>query len=308
MIAHVLDVVPDAVDAPRQLVADLLVLGDDVVVPAPELDPPVAGVEIVELGQLTGGPALKINTPAFVVGKRRSIVIAVFQIFLGETVSPFGTDELHRPAPVHRLEHQGIALRIRVGRFRSVGLVELRPALATDAGGRARQHAQRAVAGGVDEDLPGEGKARLGAVLEATHRADDATLGLRRLQAGIQVEVQPLLPARLLPHDRVPHREGVVGIAALVLQKDLQQDASLHHVGLAVVAVRPDDVHANLAAGVAAEHAAVLDQGNRSPVAGCGNGGAHARKSPADDDDLIAFFYLADRFHGCFPPVIRSGL
>ena len=52
MVRLVLDVVPDAVEHLQEVVADLLALLDDVVAVAAEFDPPIAGVDIGELGEL----------------------------------------------------------------------------------------------------------------------------------------------------------------------------------------------------------------------------------------------------------------
>ena len=199
---------------------------------------------------------------------------------------------------VHCLEHQGIAQGIGIGQFRSVGLIEFRPAFAACPGGRACQNAQRTVTGGVYEDVAGKGETGFGTVLEAADGSDDAVLGFSRFQAGVQVQVQPFLPAYLFPHDGVPDGESMVRIAVLVFQQELQQDAGLHHVGLAVVTVGPDYVHSDLTAGVSADHAAVLDQRDAGAVAGSGDGGTHAGKPAADDNDLIVLLKLSDWLHG----------
>ena len=130
VVAAVLDVIPHAVYRAHQLIADVLVLADDIGAFAADFDPPVAVILAI---------AVKEH-PDFVfaglgqhfLGHIRA-VLAIAQLLLGKVHGVHGRDELDGMAHIGGLEQQGVAHAILVGLLGSVRLVKLRLALAACA-------------------------------------------------------------------------------------------------------------------------------------------------------------------------------
>ena len=86
--------------------------------------------------------------------------------------------------------------------------------------------------------------------------------------------------------DRVPNGEGAAGVAPEVLKPKLLQDAGLPHVGYLVVPVGAANVHPALGRGIAAEHRAVLHDGDSGAVTGGREGGTDPSHAAADDAEV----------------------
>ena len=91
---------------------------------------------------------------------------------------------------------------------------------------------------------------------------------------GIQIKVQAILEGCFLPEDAVENCPTHPGIAVLMLQEDLLQDPCLPRIRPGAVVIGSADMHADLRAGIAANHRAILDQRHPDTFSGCGNGAA----------------------------------
>ncbi len=266
-LAGVLDVVPDAHDHGLQFVADQLVVVDGVEFAAP-LDPPVVA--------------------AVVAGAQHAVAQDGRG---GEVAGGLGRHELHRPARVLGVEQDRRPEQGPVPLLGRPGLVELRARLAADAVVGAREVAEQAVAGAVEELTGVEGDAPLGA-----HHPAGAGVHLARVvrtarvdlpYVGVEVEVDVRFgPDRVEDH-LVPVVRVPLGVAVLVLGVQLAHDAGLPGPAVHAVGGGSADPDPDLAAGVAAQYRAVVDQGDASAEPGRGDGCAGPRQAAADDGDVV---------------------
>ena len=288
MIAAVLEVVPHTVDAPHQLIADGLILVNDVRPLAGQLNPPVAVVQAIAVkGLLPLAFLLLARRGAGRVGgkQQHGLVVAVapeLQIVLGEVPHPLRRPEGDRVAPVHRLKQQGVAHAVVVGLVRGVRLLELRLPLAAGAVVRPGEVAQRTVACAVDEHLSGNPQIGLRGTLVADDALDGVPFQLCVMHTGVQEQRQPLLPVDGLQQRTVPDRIIIVVIAGLVFQHDLVDDAGLRRVAFKLVGICAANVHPDLRAGVPAQYGPVLDQRRPGAFPGAGQSRAQAGHTAAD--------------------------
>ncbi len=303
VVPAVFQVVPHAVNAPHQLVADALIFVDDVRSLAGQLDPPVAIIQAVAVEGLLL-PRLLVGVIDVRGAQQQGLVVAVapeLQIVLCEVAHPVRRGEAHRPAPVHRLEQQGVAHAVVVGRLRGVGLLELRLPLAAGAVVRPGEIAQGAVAGAVDEHLGGDPQMGLRGALVADDPPDLVPLQLHVVHARVEQQRQVLLAAGHLQQGAVPDGVIVVVVAGLVLQHDLVDDAGLRRVPLELIGVRAANVHPDLGAGVSPQHSPVLNQHGPDSLPGAGQRRAQARHAAADNRHIKRrvppFAACPHRFH-----------
>ena len=160
-------------------------------------------------------------------------------------------------------------------------------AFRADAVGSAGQHTHGAVAGGIHKNFGRKVKLRFRGGLIADDAADVLSVHHHILHRGIQVSGQMLLLVCHLPHDRIKNRKGGIGVALLVLQKQLLQQACFAHVILGCMAVRADDVHSDFRTGIAAEHGPALNNCNLRTLSCRRDRGKEARQTAAGNDDVI---------------------
>ena len=81
-------------------------------------------------------------------------------------------------------------------------------------------------------------------------------------------------------------------------EQQLFHNASLPRMGAAHMMIRPADMHADLGAGVPAEHRPVVDKRRARPVAGGGYCRANAGNSAARYQNVKAFLHLISHVSG----------
>ena len=121
-------------------------------------------------------------------------------------------------------------------------------------------------------------------------------LGLHIMHGGIEEHRQIFLLTDGGEQHAIPHGIVVIIVYALVFQQDLAQDAGFLGIGLDHVGRRAADMHADFAAGVAAQHRAILHQRGLRAVARAGDGRAQTRHTAADDYHvkMQCFFLKSD--------------
>ena len=289
MVPLVLQMVPDPVDALEELVPDFLGVLDDIPIGSGKLDPPVAGVDLAEIGERLGGslghyPACVID--CLDAGKVGTIAKVMFGIGIG----PGRLDIGNRTATVHCLKEDRVPHGVPVCLFRGILFLEFRAGFAAVAEGGSRLLAQGPVSRGIHENPGSEPETLFGGHLIATDGPDGAVLHLHIAHRRVQVSVQVLLEMDLLPEHRVPDAEAVAWVPPLVLQQQLLDDAGLVDVFLRHVTRSTHDMHADFARGVAPEHRPVLDDGGLRPVTRAGDRGGDTRQATTHHDYLIGPF------------------
>ncbi len=251
-IRVILDVGPDAVADLEQLVAVRVGVGDGVA-RAAHLQPP----EVVAFG-LQG---------------------AVGQVALVVLDGPRRRDEgpVLSFGDLAQLDQDRVAHRLAVCHRRRVRLVELVAALAAPAILRAGD-AQHRVAGAIGEVARLDDVPRLRVELPRADAGDAVAVHLNVVARAGEQHLQAGLETRLFVEHRVPDRVVEGGVAVVVVEHDLFEDARLFVVRPA----RAADPHADLGRGVAAQHGAILDQDHPAAVARRRHRGAQPRDPPAD--------------------------
>ena len=213
VVAAVLDVIPHAVYRAHQLIADVLVLADDIGAFAADFDPPVAVILAV---------AVKEHPDFVFAGLGQhflghvSAVLAIAQLLLGKVHGVHGRDELDRMAHIGGLEQQGVAHAILVGLLGSVRLVKLRLALAACAALYAHKSAQGAVARAVGKDFAMDQQPLFGAHLIALDAGDFAVLAGGGMHGGVEQQRQVLFVLGGLEQHRIPDGKIIAVVHALV--------------------------------------------------------------------------------------------
>ena len=292
--------IPDAVEHLEKILVDLLALLNDILGVAAQLDPPVAGVDIRKLGQLVLRRVEGDESAAVCLGADAVDMRAVFQVFLRVGIGPDGLDKGHGLAAVDRGEHDGIAHLIVVGLFRGRGFVELVLRFRADTALRPGHHADRAVAGGVDEDLAVDRPARLGGILAAGDGEDAVTVQDDVVDVGIQEDGDVRLHPHLFPDDGIEDREVRIGVAALVFEQDLLKDARLAEVRLGGMAVGANDVHPRLRLPEPPNTGRFCTRGDLRALTRRGDRGADAGKAAARDDHVEGGCLFMNS-HSCCP-------
>ena len=260
LLALVLDPVPHAVGDREELVAVPLRVADRVV-RAADLDPPV--VVVRRVGAAVEDPAPHVRR--------------------GEVDRPRRRREVLRRLELHRLQEDRVAHRAGVGLGRRLALAVFGARLAADAVVGAGERREDGVAGAVGEEARGDLDPALRRALPRADGADRAVLRrLARADRGVEQERQVRLAAGEAPEDGVEDGPARARVVAQVLELDLLEEARL----ATVRPVRAADMHADLAAGVAAEHRAVLDEDRLGAVARRGERGAEACDAAAHDAEV----------------------
>ena len=297
----VFDMIPDAVGVGHQVVADLLIIGDDIVAVAHQLAPPIAVVDGGAAGHGRALVFLGIRGVAHVdMIAHFHAVDALGQLLFGQVLSEGWGGEGHGMAHIDGAHQDGIAHTLVIGLFGGVGLVELAVRLTPGTESRARVVAQGAVARGIHKQRRGQAKAHFGGFLHAVDGRDAAAFGFAIVHHGIMVQRQALLLLGGLKEDHIPDGIAEIVVAGLVFQHQLVQDAALGVIGLLQALIRARNVDADFAGGVAAQHGTGVDQGGVYALARAGQRGAHACHAAAHDDDVIMRFLkaLGSSFHG----------
>lgn len=281
-LARVLDVIPDPVDHRPQLVPDPLVVVHRVQLSA-ELDPPVRTPVVPRLDD----PPLRDGGGADVLGEVRR-------------------HELHRMSGVLRVEEQRGAESDAVDRLRGPRLLELGARLTADAVVGAREVADQAVSGAVEEDGALEADPAFGAHHPAGGRDDPPlvvrALGLDLAHIGVEVERDAGLGAYRVQDDGVPVVRVPVRVAVLVLHEQLAHDAALAGMVVPAVAGRAAHPDADLAARVPAEYRPVVDQCDGPAEAGA----AIAAQTPARPPPTTVMSWRAVSFLMRYVPCFRA--
>ena len=95
----------------------------------------------------------------------------------------------------------------------------------------------------------------------------------------------------------------MIGVAALVLQQKLHQNARFPHIFLAKMAAGAGNMHADFTAGVAAQHRTSLDERSLCAVTRCGDGSANAGQAAADDNYVKSLLFEGFLIHTCNLPL-----
>ena len=250
VVALVFHMIPHAKGNLEQLVTHLFGVAD-AVLHAAQLDPVKVGVDLV---QVVG---LEVH---FLVGFEG---IGPGGRGVGDGV--IGLPGLEQDAHAH-----GVAVRLLQTEF----LVEFCLALPAHAKFRSAEGSQDAVPRAIDEDLRPHLVPLVGGQLEPRHRDDAAARHFGIAAAAIEQQLDVGLKAHLFIEQAVPDGKIALGIAVHIVQQQLFQQAGflqIPHPG-----TRAGDPHADLRAGVAAQHGPILHQNHLCAIAGGGNGGEHA--------------------------------
>ena len=292
--------IPHAVHALDQFVADVLIFLDDIGLFAGQFNPPIAVIQAIGVKHhILGGVVHVVQDRIGLVfclqhakERLRIGMLAVAQLLLGEGIAALGRHKRHRMAAIHGLEQQGIAHAVLIGLLGRVRLMILRLALAAGAEWHAGHEAQRAVARAVAEHRCAQRPLDLGSHLIAMNGRNAMPLGVHIMHGGIEEHRQIFLLTDGGEQHAIPHGIVVIIVYALVFQQDLAQDAGFLGIGLDHVGRRAADMHADFAAGIAAKHRPLLHQGGFRAVARAGNGRAHARHAATNDDYIKGRFFL----------------
>ena len=267
-LLDVLDGVPGAVHGAEVLIADALHVLDGVAIeavlpePVAQADGRSARLRLLRAARASGEGALgEVHGPR-AAGERR--LLAGRGELAGERVLVLA-EALDVPQ-VARAHVPGVRL-VEVG---------------------AGDGAERAVAGAVREQTPGDPRAPRGPHVLEHDRADRAVHDLCAVHARLEEERQVRLGAREAQLAVVVEDVSSLGVLRVLAadRDDLHHDVADARIGLLIdVALRPDP---HLGAGVAPEHGPVLDERHAHPQSrgrhrGCGPCGASA-----DHDEVEA--------------------
>ena len=145
---------------------------------------------------------------------------------------------------------------------------------------------EAAVAGAVGEELGADDEVVLGEVAHGAHGLDHAILDLGADDIGVEEQGDVGFKLHLLVEQQIPLRVAACGVAHGVLEAEFLDETGLAAAGFSAVAVGADDVHLDLAGGVAAEHGTVLNENDAGAATGGRDGGADAGKSAAGDKKI----------------------
>ena len=115
---------------------------------------------------------------------------------------------------------------------------------------------------------------------------DAAVAGGGGVERRLQQERDVRLAHELVVEQEVPQLPAALRVVHRVVEPQLLDEAALAPAGAALVGVRPDDVHLDLARGVAAEPRAVLHEDDPRAVARRGERRADAGETAAGDEDV----------------------
>ena len=236
MVTAVFDMIPNTVENLQQFIADILTVSDDIILPAAQFDPPVAGVN-ARLGPPDG----------FAVA-----VLAVLQILFRVSIGPVGLVEGHRMAHVHGGEHQGVAHGEAVCHVLRMGLIEGFLRLTAHHVIRPRKVGKGTVAGGIDENIRLDDELLFCGQLGSEDFFDSSAIHLHIDHGGVQHQGQILLRLGDFPINGIGNAEGILRIEIAVFQGDLFHKAGFAGIFAQGMLVRSGDVHPDLGAVVAA--------------------------------------------------------
>ena len=274
MVAPVLDVVPGAEGDLQQFVPNCFGIGNAVLLTA-QLYPVEVGIDGVDVMRL------------------------VVHLLIGlEGVSPGGRGELHGMVGLPGLDEQAHAHGLAVCLRKAELLAELGLGLPAHPELGPGQGRENAVAGAVHEDIGLDGMPGVGGQLEAGDGDDLAAVHFRIAAGAVQQQLDVRLKSDHFIKKAVPDGEIPLGIAVHIFQQQLLQDAGL--LQIADPGACTGDPHANLGAGVAAQHRTVVHQHDFGTVAGCGDGREHTADAAADNAELRLVFDRVE-FHSFTP-------
>ena len=232
-MAAVLYVVPDAHHDAPQLKGDVLRVGDGVAQPAVFEPPAVAAA--LGLGHDAPAPAQR--------------GLHIFQ-----AVCVGGRHKGHRVVLLFYIIEDGTAQQCG-----GLGSSVLAEQMLADPVGHARPRPHRPVAGGVDEHFGVHPPGALAGLLAALHPEQSAVPNIHFGDVGVQKKGQARLAGHRVQKHVVPEQGVAVGIGVEVAHLQRAQHAHLlaEQVARAHSAPCP---HPDLAAGIAAQHRAVLDE------------------------------------------------
>src|SRR5262249_24954963 len=151
---------------------------------------------------------------------------------------------------------------------------------------RAGLQAEPAVAGAVAEQLRVDAVDVLRLVAADQGLLDPVVGGPGGEEDAVEKQGDVRLADDLVVQEQVPELPGALGVVDGVVEAEFLQQAALAPAGPALVAAGADDVHLDLAAGVAPQARAVLDEDDLRPVAGRGERGADAGEAAPGDEDV----------------------
>jgi hypothetical protein len=261
VVAGVFDVVPHAERDAQELVADDFVILYGVDLAAP-LKPPVTVFKTVDR--------------------------TVLEIAFLESARPARRRKVLRRVVATTGDQNGTAEGVFVGDRLRERLAEFIARLTTDLKIRAGLGSEATVTGAIREELRVHGVVFFHQVAHDARGADLAAPigqrhGLGGNQIGVEEERDVGFQFHLFVEQEIPLRIRAVGIARGIFEFELLDESGLAATGFGPVAIGTDDVHFHLAGGVAAEQRAVLHEHDTRPVAGGGQGGAHAGHAASGD-------------------------
>jgi hypothetical protein len=180
-----------------------------------------------------------------------------------------------------------------------------RPATAPER--RPRLDAEPPVAGAVGEHARREHKPILRARALRHDFAYPAIRDACRRHGGVEPQPEIRLRPAELEEDDVGHRRGALRVAHRQFEPDFLDQAAFARLQLerppGVQARRPDDVHADLAGGVAAEDRPILHQNHARAEPRGGHRAAHAGQAAAGHQQIA---FLPVLLHDAHREVMRA--
>ena len=224
MLTAVLNVIPQAVGVGHQVVADFLIVGNDVIAVAHEFEPPVA---VIDSGATACGqaePFLRIGGHAR-VDFHRFGMDAVAELMLRQLFSEGGRLVFDRMARIDGFHENRIAHAFVVGLVGSVRLAVFFVRFASLRVVRSREIAERAVACGVHEQRRGDLQRQFRRLLEAGDGGDDVAIDGAVEHRAVQIDGQILFVFGGFEENHVP--DGVIErvVAALVFEHQFVEQA-----------------------------------------------------------------------------------
>ena len=286
VVAAVLDVIPNTVKRRNKLVADVFIIGDDVVLVAHQLDPEIA---VINSARRNAAALLVLFgvLAARVVDLVVSAMHTEAQIVLGVLLGKRGGSELDGVTHISCAEEDGVAHSLVVSRLGSVDLAgfSLRFASLTVFG--ARIVSERAVSGAVCEERSGQAVAHLGRLLNAERGGDAVALGLAVVKNGIIVNGKIFGIFCRLKEDHIPDRVGKMLVARLVFEHQLVKQTAFGEIGLFHTVIGTRNMHSDLARCIAAKDGTSVNKRSLRARARSFDSCTNARHSAADNDEIV---------------------